>query len=357
MNKKLNLLAFLLLAPAIPAKAATVAEIALLKGPQRTEVLLEGARKEGKIVLYSAMIEDQALRPLAAAFSKKYPFITFEHWRADSRDIINKSLAEARANAMVADIMEGGGLSQALMRANIVQPFTSPELARYAKERYDPNGAWAATRVSYFGPAYNTKLVRPADVPKKYEDLLDPKWKGKLAWASTAETGGAMMFITFIRSWLGEEKGEAYLRALSKQNVANLPGSPREVVNHVMQGEYPIALDIFLHHPIISAQKGAPVAPMPLEPVMSNASVLLLAKAAPHPHAAMLLIDYMFSKEGQTVLRDAEYFPSDPQVEIAKTLESIVPSKAHLAERFISEEALFNDRTKAIALQKKYFDN
>lgn len=355
-NKRLGLLVSFLLIPVVPAHAATVAEIATLKGPQRTEALIEGARKEGKIVLYSAMIEDQALRPLANAFKKKYPFVTFDYWRADTRDLINKGLAEARANAVVGDILEGGGLSQALMRANIVQPFFTPELARFPKERYDPKGAWAATRVSYFGPAYNTKLVPAGEVPKTYQDLLDPKWKNKLSWASTAETGGAMMFIAFIRSLLGEEKGEAYLRELSKQNLANLTGSPREAVNHVMQGDYPIALDIFLHHPIISAQKGAPVAPMPLEPVMSNASVLVLAKAAPHPYTAMLLIDFMFSKEGQTVLRDAEYFPADPEIEIAKTLERIVPSKAHLQERFMSEEELYNGRAKSIALQKRYFE-
>ena len=361
-NKNLGLLAFLLLVPALPAKAATVAEVALLKGPQRTEALLEGARKEGKIVLYSAMIEDQALRPLAAAFTRKYPFITFDHWRADTLDLITQGLAEARAIAMVADIMECGGLSQALMRAYIVQPFYTPELARYAKERYDPNGAWAATRVSYFGPAYNTKLVRAADVPKTYQDLLDPKWKGQaLAWASTAENRRRHdvhhVYPKLARRGEGRGLSSRAVEAECREPAWQPARSRQPWWPCSVQGEYPIALDIFLHHPIISAQKGAPVAPMPLEPVMSNASVLLLAKAAPHPHAAMLLIDYMFSKEGQTVLRDAEYFPSDPEVEIAKGLESIVPSKAHLAEKFISEEALFNDRGKAIALQKKYFDN
>src|SRR5438128_2677608 len=80
-------------------------------------------------------------------------------------------------------------------------------------------------------------LVKAEEAPKTYEELTDPKWKGKLCWAVTSETGGAMMFISFMRMIMGEEKGEAYLRELAKQNIANMTGSPREVVNKVMQGE------------------------------------------------------------------------------------------------------------------------
>ena len=195
--------------------------------------------------------------------------------------------------------------------------------------------------MSYFGLAYNTRLVKAEDAPKSYEALLDPKWKGKLCWAATTETGGAMMFITFIRMVMGEEKGEAYLKDLSKQNITNMSGSPREVVNKVMQGECAVAIDIFLHHPVISALKGAPVAPQPLEPVMSNASVVTLAKGTTHPHAAMLLIDYLLSKDAQQVLEKADYLPAHPDVKPQATLQGIVPSMAHLKERFISEEYLF----------------
>jgi ABC-type Fe3+ transport system substrate-binding protein len=337
--------------------AQSVAEIANLKGPAREQTLIEGAKKEGKVVIYSAMIEDQALRPITQAFRQKYPFIEPEFWRADTRDLINKVLAEARARAVVGDLVEGGGVSQALIKAGAVQSFSTPAVAPYAKERYDPKGFWAATRVSYFGPAYNTRLVKADDAPKTYQDLIDPKWKGKLCWAATAETGGAMMFITFIRLIMGEEKGEAYLKDLSKQNIANFTGSPREVVNKVMQGECAVALDIFLHHPVISAQKGASVAPRPLEPVMSNASVVTLAKGATHPHAAMLLIDYLLSKEAQEVLEKADYLPAHPDVRPQTSLQGIVPSMANLQERFLSEEYMFDNRAKSIELQKKYFQS
>ena len=338
-----------------PAEAATIAEIANQKGADRHKILVEGARKEGKVVLYSAMIVNQALRPMAAAFGKKYPFLKVEYWRGNSRAIIGKVLAETRANAMVADVIEGGGLSQALMKAGAIQSYSTPSLKAQNHKYYDSKGYWAATRFSYFGLGYNTKLVKASDVPKTYQDLLDPKWKGKMVWAGKTETGSAMMFITFVRASMGEEKAEAYLKKLSRQNIIGLSGSPRAVINRVMQGEYPMALNIFMHHPIISALKGASMASQPLEPVPSNASVITLAKAAPHPHAAMLLIDFALSKEGQNVLRNANYLPSHPEVAPRSTLNKIVPRVANLKETFLSPETLYRYRSKSLELQSKYF--
>ncbi len=339
----------------IAAGAATLEEIERLQGPDREKALVEGARAEGKVVMYSAMIENQALRPIKEAFQRKYPFIEAEFWRADTRDLINKTLAETRARATVADIVEGGGVSQTLVRAGVTQPFSLPGAKALAPSLVDAKGMWVATRVSYFGLAYNTRLVSEAEAPKTYQDLLDPKWRGKIAWAANTETGGAMMFISFIRAWLGEEKGEDYLRELGKQEIVNLSGSPREVVNKVMAGEYPLALSIFLHHPIISALQGAPVAPRPMEPVLGNASVMVLLKSAPHPHAALLLMDFILSKEGQTVIKNADYFPADSTIEIEKTVAGIVPAKNGLSMQLLSEEDLFAGRTKSLALQKQYF--
>jgi iron(III) transport system substrate-binding protein len=164
-----------------------------------------------------------------------------------------------------------------------------------------------------------------------------------------------MMFISFIRSWLGEQKGEEYLTQLAKQEIANLSGSPREVVNKLIAGEYPLALNIFLHHPLISAQKGAPVAPLLIDPVLGNASVMVLVKNAPRPHAALLLMDYLVSEEGQKVIRDADYFPANPSVAVEASVASIIPANSNKTLKFISEEELFADRAKSIALQKKLF--
>jgi ABC-type Fe3+ transport system substrate-binding protein len=342
------------IAGANQAQALTQEEIGMLSGPDRQKILEDGARKEGKVTIYSGMIVNQALRPMTQAFMKKYPFIKAEYWRGDSNKITQKLLAEARAKSMVADVGESTSLSEPLIKAGVVLPFKSPSVKSFPKEYIDPNNMWGATRLSYFGGAYNTKTVSAAEAPKTYEALLDPKWKGKLAWRDNSDSGSAL-FVTNIMMTMGDQKGEDYLKKLAKQGVVNFTGSARTLVNRVIEGEYPVALNIFLHHPVISAQKGAPVAAQPMEPVPSLNGTVLFIKGAPHPYAAMLLIDYMLSKDGQQTLAKADYFPANPDVDINPILKPIVPSKAGLKENFITPEKVFELNDKSEELLKKYF--
>ena len=338
------------------APAAPAADIALYKGADRTQRLIEGAKKESKVVLYSAMIVNQALRPLTDSFNKKYPGVTGEYWRADSRDLMNKVMAEARARALVVDVVESGAVAPALIQAGVLEAWASPAAAALPKAMVDKDGYWAANRLSYYGLGYNNKLVPKADVPKTYDALLDPKWKGKLTWAHETENGGAMMFISAIRRIMGEAKAEEYLAKLSKQDVINVSGSPRALVDRLIQGEFPMALGIFAHHPLISARDGAPVDTSMLDPVPSNSAEIMLLKNAPHPHAAMLLIDFCLSDEGQAALRQAEYFPANPAVDPLDSLRPVVPERLGMKQIFLDPQGFFEDRDKSIDLQKKYFD-
>ena len=336
------------------AQTRTQEQIGMLSGPDRQKILEDGARKEGKVTIYSGMIVDQALRPMVESFMKKYPFIKAEFWRADSTKITQKLLAEARARSVFADVGESTSLSEPLIKAGVVVPFTSPELAAYPKQYLDPRNLWAPTRISYFGAAYNTKVVSAADVPKSYEDLLDSKWNGKVAWRDGSDSGSAL-FVTNILMLMGDQKGEDYLKKLAAHKVVNFTGSARTLVNRVIEGEYPLALNIFLHHPVISAQKGAPVAALPLEPVPVLTGTVLYIKGSKNPHAAMLLIDFMLSAAGQETFEAADYFPANPKVSTNPALDHIVPRKAGLKENVISPEKLFELNDKSEALIKKYF--
>jgi ABC-type thiamine transport system substrate-binding protein len=202
------------IAGANQAQALTQEEIGMLSGPDRQKILEDGARKEGKVTIYSGMIVNQALRPMTQAFMKKYPFIKAEYWRGDSNKITQKLLAEARAKSMVADVGESTSLSEPLIKAGVVLPFKSPSVKSFPKEYIDPNNMWGATRLSYFGGAYNTKTVSAAEAPKTYEALLDPKWKGKLAWRDNSDSGSAL-FVTNIMMTMGDQKGEEYLKKLA----------------------------------------------------------------------------------------------------------------------------------------------
>ena len=276
-------------------------DILTYTGTDRAAKLIAGAKKEGQLTLYTALTVNQAVRPLVAGFTKKYPFIKMEYWRGSSRKIAQKVNAERRADSLVVDVMEGSGLSQIMVKAKAVAKFTTPASGSIDKKFLDPDNLWVPSRFSYFGMAYNTKIVPTGTQPKTYQDLLDPKWKGKIAWRIGSETG-APLFITNVRQFMGEKKAKAYFEKLTGQNIINFRGSARTLVNRVVQGEYPLAIQIFAHHPVISAKKGAPVAVQMMEPVPSVNGAIMVPKGSKHPYAAMLFIDYYLSKEGQGVL-------------------------------------------------------
>lgn len=335
------------------AQAPAADNPALYRGPDREKRLIEGARKEGQVTVYSSMIVDQALRPLVEGFAAKYPFVKPQYVRDDPPQQLQKLQAEARSGRMVADVLESTGLEVPIRAAKINQPFWSPQIEGFPEKRRDPEQYWAPTRYSYLGACYNTNLVKPGEVPKSFEDLTDPKWKGKIAWSSTVI--GAILFITGARNRLGEEKGRDFLQRLAKQDIVPIPSANRVVVDRVMAGEHAMCLDAFLHHPIISARKGAPVAPLPLDPVVTVVSSVMLPNKPPHPHAAMLFIDYILSKDGQEKLRAADYFPARADVSPSPDLDKIVPTKIGMSENFIAPAKMNAELAKSRAIYQELF--
>jgi iron(III) transport system substrate-binding protein len=322
------------------ASAQSGEDILHYKGADREQKLIEGAKKEGQVVIYAAIIVNQGMRPIAEKFQKKYPFVKLTYWRAPSEDIVAKVSAETRANNLVADVIEGTGVGELAVSAGIVQPYTTPVVESYPAAYRDPDNLWTPTRLSYYSIAYNTRLVPPDKVPKSYQDLLDPQWKGKLSWR-IGSSSGTPLFITNLRTAWGEEKARAYFEKLKDQKIVNFgAGSARTLVDRVIAGEYPIALNIFAHHPLISKAKGAPVDSKLLDPVAATAATMSVVKGTKHPHAAMLLVDYILSKEGQEILRAANYFPADPAVPPDPKLASVVPKIAGVPENFIGPDKL-----------------
>jgi iron(III) transport system substrate-binding protein len=336
------------------ASAAPPGDVALYVGTDRIQRLQAGARREGKVAFYSGMIENQALRPIADAFRKKYPFIAVDYWRGDSRALVQKALTERRAGRVTGDVLESTGGAEALTRAGAVVAFRSPEAADYPTKYLDPNGFWAVSRLDYFGLAYNTRQVSAAEAPKTYADLLDPKWHGAIAWRADSEVGAPLFIAGILRS-MGKAGGEAYLVKLAAQRVVNYAGSARALVDRVGAGEYKLALEIYAHHPLISRAKGAPLDTVMLDPVPSAVSTVQLAKDAPHPNAAMLLIDFILSREGQEVLRAADYFSANPKIESSPMLRKIVPSLNGKQEIVFTPALMFETRDEANAIFNKYF--
>jgi iron(III) transport system substrate-binding protein len=187
-------------------------------------------------------------------------------------------------------------------------------------------------------PGFNTNLVPKGTEPRTYQDLLDPKWKGKLAWTNRPGPTAAAGFIGTVLAEFGEEKGMDYLKKLSAQQIANVDGSARQVLDLVIAGEYPIALQIFNNHAVISAQKGAPSAWIPMEPATALLGVFQLTANSPHPNAGKLLFDFIESEEGQQIFRDADYMPADPDVPPRDP--SLRPDSGKFRARFFTPEQI-----------------
>ncbi len=293
--------------------AATVEDVAMMKSPDRQKILIEGARKEGKLTWYTTLIVDQVSRPVKEAFEKEYPFIQTELFRGNSERVVQKILAEYQAKRYDVDIVDGTVSPVMVKRAGLLQRFSSPFLSEYPAELKDPQGFWATMNVYFFALGYNTRMVKPNEVPKTYEDLLNPRWKGQMIW-STSRGSGAPIFIGNILKTMGPEAGKAYLQKLKGQNIAKTTASNRQILDLVIAGEYPLGIQMFNHHAYISKTAGAPADWQPLEPATATIHTIGLAKNAPHPYAAMLFVDFVLSEKGQKVFQQSNYLPSNPKI-------------------------------------------
>src|SRR5512139_207098 len=300
----LYLVLFGIFAPNL-ALAATVEDVALAKTANRQVLLEEGAKKEGKLLWYTTLIVNQALKPIKGAFEKKYPDIQVEYHRADSEALAQRMLAEYQAKRYDVDVLDGTSTIVMLKKAGYIQRFSTPQLRDYPARIKEPQGYWAVPNLYFMTLGYNTKLVAPDEVPKSLNDLLNPKWKGKMVW-NTSGGSGAPVFLGNTLLTLGEQKGMGYLKQLAAQNIAKSTASARAVMDMVVAGEYAIGINMFNYHAVISRAAGAPVDWQAIEPVPALVKTLGLAKNAPHPHASMLFIDFLLSKEGQKILQEAD---------------------------------------------------
>ena len=341
------------------SSCAGLAALAILLAfaPSRTAysagpALVEAARKEGTVVWYTSFVESQAARPLAAAFEKKYPGMHVQLVAGTATDLLTKLLAEARAGSVRADVHHGGSSVWPLVKAGAVVPYMPEEAAAYPPALRDPNGLWTADVLYFLVPAINTETLPPAKAPKSFADLLDPQWRGRIAWTTQMTQGGAPGFIGTVLQSMGEDAGMAYLRKLSAQHIVNVPANQRVVLDQVIAGEYPIALSTFINHSSISQRDGAPVQALPLDPVTETLDTLMLLKG-PHPNAGKLFLEFSLSEEGQNVFRKAGYIPARPDV--PSEPPELKPDAGHFRAIVLSPELVEENMAHWIAIYNELF--
>lgn len=337
------------LAAALPAAAVLIA--ATIVHADDT-ALYEAAKKEGQVNWYTGLIQNQVVRPVVAGFEKKYPGIKVNVTGGRQTELNLKILTEGKAGKLQADLTEGSTVVETLKPAGLIQPYKPAGWDELPAQYKDPEGYWTAIVLYFLVPAINTEMVKADEEPKTLEDLLDPKWKGKMAWTAEMTIGGPPGFIAAVLKEKGEEQGKEYLKKLAAQQIKTVPSNPRVVLDQVIAGQYPMALITYNHHSVISAAKGAPVKWLKIEPVVGAMAMSVLLKG-PNPNAAKLLINYLLSPEGAQVIRDANYIPSNPGVEaVDPTLKPEVGKFKVVAP---SPDEIEKNVGKWIALYKELF--
>ena len=313
-------------------------------------ILIDAAKKEGEVIWYTTQIIAQLVRPVSVAFEKKYG-IKVRSTRANSTELSVKIINESRAGRPQSDVFDGTSTVVPLKKEGFVLQWLPDPAKAYPAPYKDPEGYWVANNLFFLTPGFNTALVPKGTEPRSYQALLDPKWRGKIAWSTSPTSSGGPGFIGTVLTEMGTESGMLYLRELSKQRIANIGSAAREVLDQVIAGEYLLALQIFNHHTVISAKKGAPVDWIKMEPVTGTLSVISVHKNAPHPNAAKLLVEFITSPEGQNIFRDAEYLPADPAV--PALTPSLKPDEGRFRTHFFTPEQTEDN----IVAWKKVYDD
>lgn len=265
--------------------------------PQMTALekkLYEAAKKEGKVFWW----DSQSLKEASLfinAFTKRYPGVDVSFWEGNSYQVDEKYFAERQGGRNPVDVMQIEWYDKYKKEGLLTDLGDIVKDSGFSREFTTKEGDAVSIEHTIRGVAYNTKLVSPKDSLRSWEDLLNPKWKNKIA----VETNMSV-FVSLTPSW-GEEKIIAYLKKLAEQKPIFTEG-----VTHLMTllgaGEFPIAVNVLLHRTLDMQSKGTPVAWMPISPIVDRFAPYVIARDAPHPNAAKLYVRWLMSPEGQSLV-------------------------------------------------------
>jgi len=271
-----------------------LAKLNNLSPEKRQKALIEGAKLEGELTIYSGMRQDQ-LVPFSKMFNKRFPFLKVNAFRVAGRRAVIKTQTEFRAGQHLVDVVNGRStVGYALKMGGILDPYFSPQRKFIPAAYKDKEGYFPPLYVIPVVLGYNPNLVKPSEVPKRYEDLLDPKWKGKI-FLDTED----FEWFTVLLNQFGREKGLKFMKKLAKQDLLLRRGRTLQT-QLLLAGERHMAVSLHAHTVLDFKEKGAPIDWTILDPFFAKVNVISLIRHAPHPHAAALYIDWALSEEGQS---------------------------------------------------------
>ena len=297
--------ALLVSAAVLAAASAGAQGLFDYNGPDRMQRIIEAAKKEGSVTMYTTFAEkDQPA--LIGPFEAKYG-VKVNIWRAGTDKVLQRTIAEAAARKYNVDLIHFGAPEmEALSREKILQAVASPVHRDLQPGSVPRHRQWAATLLSVWVQVYNTGIVKKSELPRTYRDLLDPRWKGKLGLEAKDED----WFASVVDIMGGGEKGLGFFRELVARNGMSARTGHTLLNNMVIAGEVPLALTVYNYMPEQAKKKGAPIDWFVLEPAVARSNAIGIARRAPHPGAALLFYEYMLG-EGQQQLVKMDYVPSN----------------------------------------------
>jgi iron(III) transport system substrate-binding protein len=309
---------------------------------QREAKLIEGAKKEGKLIFWdsgSATEREYVFKK----FRERYGFISTEFWRGRDVDIRQKIITEAKAGVYNVDVAGAEiDIMSELRQAGVVKKYDWPNTRHWSPQHKDPEGYWIARNVLATVVAYNTDLVTAAEAPKTWDDLLSPKWRGSI---SMDKDGGEWVLMMWA-AW-GKEKTISYLKKLAQNNIVTGAGATQRT-EMLGAGAHKIDLRLNLNRILDYQKKGAPLDWVRTNPILGKGTPIFIAEHAPHPNAAMLFSDWFTSLEGQQAYYDVsgKLLP-DPRIKSRMTEAlkglNVVLTPPEMAAHGNEAHAIFRD--------------
>jgi len=301
---------------------------------------IEGAKKEGEVILYASMNLEEA-NTMISRFEQKYPFVKVKLNRTDSEKLLTKILVEARAKKSFADAIQTLGFAMhTLKKSQLLGHYISSENANYPRE-FKEEGYWTTVYTNPYVVAYNHRLVSKENLPRKYEDLLQPMWHGKMMMEPTK-----VDWFAGVLQLMGKEKGLKYMRELAKQNIMNRIGHDL-IAQLVAAGE--ASLDIDIPAPSVDRvrRRGAPIDWVAFPPAPASLIGIGISSQPVHPNAARLYVDFVLSLEGQKVLAELGRYLAHAEImqeqrAKAKGLQ-MIPVSPELGEHIVEYSKLMRE--------------
>ena len=286
---------------------------------------LELARKEGEVVLYTTMVGSD-FQIFQKALIKKYPFLKVNHVRIGAAGLAARAVAEHRAGKQLADVFGLSPDSMNFLRdQGVLTQYVSPEAKFMHKGFADAKGFWSGITTDVLVSGINTSQLNAKRAPRSYADYLKPEFKGKMAFH--IGTNNPLIGMAELQ---GEEKALAYMRNFAKQDLIQNNGYTK-ISQLLAAGEFPIVSFMQVTKLEKIRERGGPVDWIPLDPSFATVSSVAVAKSAPRPNAARLLVDFYLSEEGQRALREIDKIPLRRGVDAdSKRLAELIEQTPHV---------------------------